>query len=1077
MINMIYKKSCPRCGGDISSYNLEAGVFCDKCMQDLRTDNIADIENCDIMKNYELFCKARLEFKEFELFFKNKTGNILNPVQRMWAKRFFLGSSFALLAPTGIGKTTFGLLLSAFVNKSYIMFPTKLLVKQALNKYKEWGINALAYTGKKEEKEKIKKDEYDILITTTQFMYKNRSIINKKFDLIFVDDVDSILKSGKKINDILLLLGFDEKTLEKTLALIKEKKYDEIKKLNKKSIYGNLIVSSATANPKSKRVLLFKYLLGFEISRPSFNLRNIEDLYEEECSWEKSAKWIKKLGRGGLVFLPGSETKEKLNDYIKYLQEHDIKAYSYEEFEEHLEEFKEGRCCFAGFASYRNPLARGLDLPEHIRYTLFTGVPKMVFDLSETNYRALYFIMIELLSVLAESGISDEDMEKIKYALEYLKKYVFIIKPSGSAEEKIAKITEQLRGLIQKYGSLIKNSKEINFDGEKIIIADVTGYIQASGRSSRFYKGHLTKGLSLVLIDSQKAFYSLQKKLKWFGNIEFKNIKNVNLKQLINEVDESRKENLKTAFNTAFVIVESPTKAKTISGFFGNPSKRIINNTAVYEILLENRVLLIAASIGHDFDLVKDEGVWGVKDFVPIYEIIENKEEILKAFRITSFEAAEIYVATDPDREGEKIALDLTLSNKPYNKNIKRMEFHEITKTAFYKALNNPRNINLNFVKAQLLRRIADRWIGFKISLYLQKLLKNSRLSAGRVQTPVLKWICDRTEELKEKIFTVRITVDNINIDFDFDKKEEAEKFLISLGEKIEIKKISSQKEELFERPFNTSSLLKEASQKLKFSPQTTMKLAQDLFEKGFITYHRTDSHRISDLGILIAKSYISDNFGIEFFKPRSFENIGAHEAIRTTASMDMNDLRVFILQKGIELSDRHLKLYDLIFRKFIASQMKETTVLKETFLIVTQQKEFITQILEDGFNLVYPIKTVKFTEGEKEIDKTLLNKPKVKPYTYAEIIEEMKTKGIGRPSTYAVIIEKLLERKYITEKKGYIFSTRLGFRVIKEIFESKYQKFVDEKFTAALEASMDEIEKGEKSYEEEIKKIFSLLF
>ncbi len=1069
MLKAIYKNRCPRCLGDITSIRLSKGEFCDKCMREI------DSFECEELGEFKRFCIASKKLEEFEEFFYNKTSNYLTSIQKMWAKRFFLGNSFALLAPTGIGKSTFGILLSAFVKNSYIVLPTKLLVIQTLNELKEFGIDALAYTGRKEEKEKIKKGEYDILITTTQFLYKNKEIIKKEFELVFVDDVDSILKSGKKIEDVLELLGFSKEDLKRAYELIEKKEYEKLSEIAKKR-KGNLLVSSATANPKSKRVLLFKYLLGFEVSKPNLSLRNIEDLYDENFSWERSIEWIKRLGRGGLLFLPGNETKERLKEYIEFLGKNGIKAYSYEEFNEYLNEFIRGECYFVGFASYRNPLARGIDLPEAIRYTLFIGVPKMEFNLSSDDFRGLYFILLSLFPYLLRKRLIDSKKAfEIQNYINLLKKYIFW--NFNLPNERLEEIAKKAKELIREYEEEIKNSPEISFDGEKILTADITGYIQASGRASRFYKGHLTKGIALVLVDNQKAFYSLRKKLKWFSEAEFKKVLDVNLDEILREVDESRKVDKKLNLKTTFVIVESPTKAKTISSFFGKPSKRIVNGVSVWEILLEDRVLLISASIGHDFDLSEREGVFGVVDkYVPVFRVLEEKDRILNAFNLTSSEVDEIFVATDPDREGEKISFDLSLNNKPYNLNIKRAEFHEITKYAFREALKHPRDVDLNLVAAQFVRRILDRWVGFKVSLYLQKLLNNPHLSAGRVQTPVLKWICERTLKLKEKVYVVRVEFDDVRVEFEFDKKEEAKKFYEEIKE-VEVKKIEERKEELFEMPFNTSEMLKEASVKLKFSPQKTMTLAQELFEMGFITYHRTDSHRISSLGMKIAKEYIKENFGDEFVKSRSFEEGGAHEAIRATTSMDKEDLESFALSKGIELSFEHLRLYDLIFRKFIASQMREVEVKKEIFEIICKREEFVTQILRDGFNLIYPIKVYNIKEGIKEVKKSYFEKSKYPPFTYADIIEMMKKRGIGRPSTYAITIEKLLDRGYVVEKNGYLFATRLGFKVVEIVYNSSFSEFVSEEFTAKLEEIMDEIERGERDYKEELTLLFSLLF
>ena len=1069
MIEVIYKNQCPNCGGDICSNRLEKGLFCKNCMDE--NQNKCEVE----LKNYKTFCDAEDKLEEFNQFFKSKTGNNLSAFQKMWAKRFFLGNSFALLAPTGIGKTTFGLLLSGFVKNSYIIFPTKLLVLQALQRFKEWGIDALAYTGKKEEKEKILNGEYNILITTTQFLYKNIDHINKEFNLVFVDDVDSILKSGKKIDSVLRLLNFSENDINLALELINKKDYEKLKEISKNK-KGELIVSSATANPKSKRVYLFKYLLGFEISKPNLSLRNVIDCYDKNFSWENSINWIKKLGKGGLLFLPGNETKENLKKYLSFLNENNIKAYSYEEFNEHLEEFKKGECFFVGFASFRNPLSRGIDLPEFIRYTLFVGVPKMEFNLNSDDYRSMYFIAISLYPFFAKK-IGFKDLLIYQNNINFMKRYVFFKEIHPKVIEKLNEIKNNLFNLIKNYQEEIKNSPEISFDGEKIITSDITGYIQASGRASRFYKGHLTKGLALVLVDNEKAFFSLQKKLKWFSESEFFDINELDLNKILEEIDKSRMLEKKEDIKTIFVVVESPTKAKTISSFFGTPSRRIINDVLVYEILMEKRNLIITASIGHDFDLDEKEGQWGViKKYIPMFKILENKDKILKTLNLETFEVEEIFIATDPDREGEKIAFDLILNNKPFNLNIKRAEFHEITKYAFEGAINSPRDINENLVASQLLRRIADRWIGFLVSQIIQKRLNNPALSAGRVQTPVLRWIANRTESLKEKIFVVRVKINDLKVDFEFEEEDRAKEFFNKINENIKIKLISSTTQKLFEKPFNTSELLKEASIKLKFSPQFTMQLAQELFENGFITYHRTDSHRISSLGISIAKDYIKEKFSEEFFKARSFEEKGAHEAIRATTSMDMNELKSFCMIKGIKLSYKHFRLYDLIFRKFIASQMKEAIVKKDIFDILGKEVEVISEILEDGYNLIYPIKVYNLQNIDK-ISKNLYQKSKVSPYTYAEVIEEMKNKGIGRPSTYAITIEKLLDRKYIIQKNGYLFATSLGFKVLRIIDTLEYKEFVSEEFTSNLENIMDEIEKGNRNYKEELIKLFSLLF
>ena len=1080
VLEAIYKNSCPNCGGDICSFRLAKGIFCKNCMEEGE-------ERCAIpsLKNFAPFCETEKTAKEFFAFFESKVGSPPNPVQKMWAKRFFAGSSFAMLAPTGIGKTTFGMLLAAFLGSAYLIFPTKVLVKQAKERFEEWGfhdIRMCAYTGKSAEKEQIAKGDYDILITTSQFLYRNKHLINKRFKLVFTDDVDSVLKSARRINDLLSLLGFSEEDTKSAMAFAKAKNYEALEKLAQKK-NGNLIVSSATANPRSSRVKLFMYLLHFEVSRPSLSLRNIADLYERSGNiFEETVRLLKVLGRGGLVFLPGNETKETLHSFIRYLNENGVNAASYEEFEEKKELFKKGQCVFVGFASYRNPLARGVDLPQFVRYAIFAGVPKVEFYPKSENYRTLYFVLLTLIPFLAKNKlITPQEVVKLQKYADFLKKWALAGATPESVKAKLDSIKEEVLQLVERFSDEIARSPEIAFDGEKIVVSDVTGYVQASGRTSRFYKRHLTKGVSILLVDSEKAFYSLKKKLRWFGGVEFEELDTNKLKKLMEEVDRSRSEGGITNLKTSFVVVESPTKAKTISSFFGKPMLRIVNGTPVYEVLTENGVLLIAASVGHDYDLTQNEGKYGIlKKYVPIFEVIQNKDAILKAFNLTAFETDEVIVATDPDREGEKISFDLTLANKAFNGSIYRAEFHEVSKRAFTEAVNHLREVDTNLVASQFVRRIADRWVGYEVSQFLQNALKKHTLSAGRVQTPVLKWIAERTAALSKKVWAVKVRFNGVEVEFTFNKKEDAEAF--SKEQAVTAKKKSETEKELFVTPFNTSAMLRESAEKYGFSPQKTMKIAQELFENGFITYHRTDSTRVSQNGINIAKEYISENFGSEYFVPRAFsKSAGAHECIRPVMPLDAEDIRTVALMRSTYLSGDHIKLYDLIFRRFIASQMKSVKVKETEFYIsgccAGKTEKFLTEIMQHGFDIVYPVKVTEVKEGTYPAEKMLLKKSAVPPLTCADLIEMMKTRGIGRPSTYAVTVQKLFERKYIKAKGRFIFATKLGFKVLSLIEKSRFAEYVSEEYTARLESEMDKVEAGEADYKEVLSALYTALF
>ena len=1145
IIPMIYKNMCPNCGGDITSERLAKGLVCENCLP----EEVPREELCDFIGygKFENVCNLWKKVNDFKAFFRNIIKNDLWSIQETWATRFFLNISYALLAPTGIGKTTFGLVLSKYLKdkenkKSYLIFPTQMLVNQAHERLVSFGVpeeDILAYTSKfaktkkkqEEYKERIKNNDFKILLTTTMFLYKNIDIIPKgEYGLVFVDDVDSILKTARNIDKVLMLLGFSQEEIDYTLKFITFKQnlfkkgqpteedwelfqrwQAKVQKIAEKR-KGVLIVSSATSNPRSKRVNLFRELLGFEVGRPSLTLRNIEDVYEKpEKVWERSVEVLKNLGKGGLAFLSSSETRETLEKYVEFLNKNGINAVSYEDLMDRLEEYKEGKIQVAvGFASYRNPLARGIDLPDVIRYAVFVGVPKLQFNIRfEEEYIHLYYFMLSLTPFLARKKLLDPlEIRELYQDIEFLRVYAFISPEKLQPEklERMKQIQEKVRKIIERpeVFEAVQNSPEITLrkEGDTFILttADVTGYVQASGRTSRLYAGGLTKGLAYLLVDDDKAFYSLQKKVRWFSeDIVFKPVEEVNLKEILKKIDEDREKVRKVlkgeliaeerqSFLTTVVIVESPNKARTIANFFGKPLRRRLKNLDAYEIAIGDRFLTIVASKGHVYDLNKEEYYFGVKKngkFVPLFEPIdESKNEIIESIRELDLEVNEIFIATDPDTEGEKISYDLYLNSSPYNYNIKRAEFHEVTKRAFLDAIHNYRDFDVNLVKAQLVRRVADRWIGFTISQYIQKKLHRHWLSAGRVQTPVLEWIINRTDEAKQKIAIVRVEINGYPFEFTFEDKKQAKWFYEHL-EFVIIRAIEKQEEKLFVKPFTTDTMLSEAARELRFSPQDTMQYAQDLFEAGLITYHRTDSIRVSEAGVFVAKEYITENFGEEYFHPRTFSKAGgAHECIRPTRPVDADDLRSMIFTMNIQgITRNHIRLYDLIFRRFMASQMKETVVEKTKFEVrafdEVIEEDVLTKIIEHGYDLILPVKVYEIPEGKIDVKdkKSYHLKPKVPYYTFATVIQDMKEKGIGRPSTYAVTVQKLLDRHYIIERRGYLFPTKLGRTVMALIKEREdIYRFVNENYTKELEEIMDKVEKGEADYQKELEKLFEEL-
>ncbi len=834
----------------------------------------------------------------------------------------------------------------------------------------------------------------------------------------------------------------------------------------------------------------------------------------------------------------------------KYLNENGINAKAYTKTKiSTLNEFIEGKIdVLIGIASHRSPLARGIDLPEVIRYAIFAGVPKFKIKIDLKEFRPMKLVM--LLSHLREY-FEKEVLDDVDVLINKLKKIVLTEEQSisiiesiekneklegflGYCQEIFKKVLEILKNQLSKKEVLerIKQSKKLVFSEEEFyfIIPDVQAYIQASGRTSRLYAGGISKGLSLILVDEIKAFNGLVEKIKWFVDVEFKEVKKVNLQKILKKIDEDRekiklikegkyKSRGKRLVKTALMIVESPTKAKTIARFFGIPARREINGINVYECSTGKYILLITASIGHVFDLVTKEGYHGIKienGIIPIYSSIKkcpkcneqfsdeiencpydnekliDKKNILERLREISLEVDEILIATDPDSEGEKIAFDLYLYLKPLNKNIKRLEFHEITLKAILNALNNPREINQNLVKAQIVRRVEDRLFGFELSQKVQNFFGRRTLSAGRVQTPVLGWIINRVNESKNSIKTfIRIRTKNFNIVFESDIRTSKEKE--SLLEEIAknpivfVKKIEEREETINPPPpYTTDSLLKDASLILKFDVKKTMRIAQELFECGLITYHRTPSTTVSYVGIAVAKEFIKENFGEEYFFARNWKEEGAHECIRPTKPISaerlLEMLRLGLIQLPIKITKDHLSLYNLILKRFISSQMKSVKVIKTKFEFsingLKKEQEFVTKILEDGFNKMFPFKVYEINEGSYNIEsfdpeKDLVTRPSITLFKEGDLVALMKERKIGRPSTYATIVSTLLERKYVIKTKNEkLVNTTLGKRVY-EFLKSKYEKYITEDVTRDLEEKMDKIEKGEAKYEDVLNEIY----
>jgi len=542
----------------------------------------------------------------------------------------------------------------------------------------------------------------------------------------------------------------------------------------------------------------------------------------------------------------------------------------------------------------------------------------------------------------------------------------------------------------------------------------------------------------------------------------------------------------------SLVIVESPAKAKTINKYLGNQ-------------------YMVSASVGHIIDLPKSKlGVNIEKHFQPEYVKIRGKEKIIKKLRAEAKQADEVYIATDPDREGEAIAFHIaSILNKDSQK-IHRVEFNEITRNAVDKAMQTPRNIDMPRVYSQQARRVLDRIVGYQISPLLWKTLYRG-LSAGRVQSVALRLICEREQEIRdfkpEEFWTITAllqTADALSFESKLVKisgkkakipnQQEAEKHVQAItNSKLHIASVI--KKEVKRQPpppFITSTLQQVASRRLRMSTKRVMGIAQSLYEGveipgqgsiGLITYMRTDSVRISEEALHYVKDYIMHTYGPEFGlnKARYFKSKksaqDAHEAIRPTY---LNKDYVPEALKSI-LTPEQFRLYNLIWQRFVACQMAPAVIEKTTVLVKGGIYEFKTEGEAPrfaGYAKVYRDETEESAEAklpdhlrEKAPCELLKLNPQqnfTKPpqrFTESTLVKELDRLGIGRPSTYAQIVSTILQRKYVTQEKRKLFATHLG-ETVNRILVNHFPEIFDVSFTAEMEEKLDEIAGQKASYE-----------
>ena len=535
------------------------------------------------------------------------------------------------------------------------------------------------------------------------------------------------------------------------------------------------------------------------------------------------------------------------------------------------------------------------------------------------------------------------------------------------------------------------------------------------------------------------------------------------------------------------VIVESPAKVKTIKKFLGSN----------YEVLASN---------GHVRDLPKSQlGIDVEHDYEPKYITIRGKGDILAKLRKEVKKAEKVYLATDPDREGEAISWHLYIALKLADKKVYRITFNEITKNAVKESLKNAREINTSLVDAQQARRVLDRMVGYRISPLLWAKIKRG-LSAGRVQSVALRIICDREDEINAFIPEEYWTLDAL-FQIKGEKKplvakyygttegkaaisseEELNKILKDLKD-ADFKVTDVKKGERIKKaplPFTTSTLQQEASKVLNFSTQKTMRLAQQLYEGvelkdagtvGIITYLRTDSTRVAEEAVAMARDYITETYGSEYAAQDTTEKKNgqkiqdAHEAIRPT------NIRYTPAELKDSLSRDQFRLYQLIWKRFTASRMSNARYETTSVKIDAGNHRFTvaaSKLAYDGFMSVY-----RDDEDEKQESNTLVKditkdtqlklsefEPKqhfTQPpahYTEASLVRALEELGIGRPSTYAPTITTILARRYVVKEDKNLYVSELG-EVVNNMMKDAFPSIVDVNFTANLETLLDKVEEG----------------
>ncbi|AFL67202.1 reverse gyrase [Desulfurococcus amylolyticus] len=1174
--NPLYKGFCPVCGGDILSSEVELRGFCSRCansgltsiLRDIASSGLGDFEEffkrasngLSVWGAQKIWAKRLVSGENTVLIAPTGMGKTtLLIIYSLYAAR--RGKRVVYITPTRTLLTQIHRRLVEAAERAGINGVNLIAYDSSMSKKK-----------REEVLSRIEKGEYSILVATNGFLSRKSELLSRsRPDIVIADDVDSVVRSEKNVLRLLRILGYSDEVIElakkrisllwrlmvnkafnnndKYAELVKE--YIEVDSLIEKTLsstrHAQFIVASATGRMKGLMGRILKELLHVDISGVTIYGRDVTDTYmliKPGELHEELARIIEKLGPGGIIYMAPHHPfknmlKEELDKAVNILADKGFRIG--EATPGNVARLIKGELdLLTGSASYYGSSVRGIDAPEAIRYVVFIGSP--VFATSLESLLANPGMMIRVLLELVDSNDARSrvlELRRLLYTLTPGEVRLVKLTLTGKIPEEALQASEKLYSkyqvIKQYYRETLERTRSILDEKEIMdigtltlvkaggdyyaLIPDVMTYIQASGRTSRLYGSRMTHGLSIVF--EYRALHNtikgLEARLKGLNKeLVFIDLTSVDLDSEIKAIESTRRNNDSSpgmSYRSILVVVESPTKAKTIARFFGKPVARKLGDVTVYEIPVKIGGEIIHLNIvptrGHIFDLTTgEEGYYGVviadNRVTPVYEYIKkcrlcgtqfttgdhcprcgsrlfsDSRTIVAALRKIAGEVDEVYIATDPDIEGEKIAYDVYLAVKYYNEKVWRIELHEITLQEFLKAINNKRSINQRLVEGEIYRRVLDRLVGFKLSQELQAIYGLRFLGAGRVQTPTLGLVIDRYEEyVRSKCKKIRFKLGSpLNIIYSVFMEKNSEVIReLKTAKMLKLVRVGREIVTITPKPpYTTDELLSDAA-KLNLHTGVAMSIAQQLFEAGLITYHRTDSRYVSNTGIGIAMKYIEGKKLEDYARPSHWGSPGTHEAIRPVYPYDLDDLLKAVsegvVNTVIPLTGLHLKLYDLIFKRFISSQLKPFKAVKSIYAVYFNEFklgeiELLTNIIEEGFNVFEKTRVYRELDAVESIEVpveevSVVDSSKSPLFTEGELVSLMKKLGLGRPSTYSKIIESIKRHGYVfvSKKRLKLIPSKRGIEVYGYL-RDRYPELVSIEATRRLEESIDKIINGE---------------